>query len=96
MLRTTKKSLAETGARSVVCKKLQDVRSVCRDREQTRRLNGRSVSSFCFCDASLTRHSVQLNLLKDCVPCEDNLLRSVLAETFSAARLVFTFGPKLP
>lgn len=39
---------------------------------------------------------VQLNLLKDCVLCEDNLLRSVLAETFSAARIMFTFGPTLP
>lgn len=57
MLRTEKKkSLAENGARAVVCKEMQDVGSVCRDREQTQRLNGRSVSSFCFCDASLTHH----------------------------------------
>lgn len=58
------------------------------------------MDAVCRASVSVMHHwratDVQLNLVKGCVPCEDNLLRSVLAETFSAARLVFTFGPTMP
>lgn len=55
------------------------------------------MDAVCRASVSVMHHwrttDVQLDLLKDCVPCEDNLLRSVLTEKFPAARLVFTFGP---
>lgn len=93
-LKTWKKSLAKNVARSVRNYRMSGVSA-----ETECRLGG-WMDAVCRASVSVMHHwrttDVQLNLLKDCVPCEDNLLRSVLAETFSAARLVFTFGPTLP